>query len=198
LSPILVVRPHISGYVYAGIFGFFAVVVWVIAQAMGSIKSHNDLIVAWLVFGAFALVVIYELLCTAMPRVIVDGGKIQVRDLLGRHRSFTRSDVSHAAMRSILVPRRFGGYRSNAFLIVGKDGRCLARLPEEDYDPRALERLVETLGLEWPQTENSSVRRINREFPGAFAFDHQALAVVLLMILGVALATLVAVTLHPI
>jgi hypothetical protein len=76
-------------------------------------------------------------------------------------------------------------------LLVSKDGRCLVRLPEEDYDPRALESLVATLGLEWPQTKNATVRQINREFRGAFAFDYQTVAVVILIILAAALAGVV-------
>jgi hypothetical protein len=47
------------------------------------------------------------------------------------------------------------------------------------------------LGLEWPQTKNATVRQINREFRGAFAFDYQTVAVVILIILAAALAGVV-------
>jgi len=92
------------------------------AQALGSIRSQSDLIVAWLVFGALALYVISELLGTAVPKVVVDGETVEVRNRLGRHRRFARSEVSHGAMRSIFAPRRYGNSRTNAFLLVSKDG----------------------------------------------------------------------------
>jgi hypothetical protein len=160
-------------------------------ETLGSIRSQSDLIVAWLVFGSLALYVISDLLGSALPKLVVDGDTVEVRDRLGRHRRFARSEVSHGAMRSIFAPRRYGNSRVNAFMLVSKDGRCLVRLPEEDYDPRALTSLVATLGLEWPQTKNATVRQINREFPGAFAFDYQSVAVVSLIILLVALAGVV-------
>jgi hypothetical protein len=191
LSPTLVIRPHRSGYVFGAVVLLLGAIAWAIAQARGSIRSQSDLILAWLVFVGLALYVISELLGTAVPKVVVDGDTVEVRDRLGRHRRFARSEVSHGAMRSIFTPRRYGNSRTNAFLLVGKDGRCLVRLPEEDYDPRALESLVETLGLEWPQTKNATVRQINREFQGAFTFDYQTVAVVILIILVVALAGVV-------
>ena len=70
------------------------------------------------------------------------------------------------------------------------DGRALLRLAESDYDTRALERLVETLGLKWPDTKSASVRQIRREFPHAFAFDFQTIAIAILIILAVALAVI--------
>jgi hypothetical protein len=92
-------------------------------------------------------------------------------------------------MRSINVPRLYMGMlRTNAFFLVGKNGRCLLRLPEDDYDTKALERLVETLGLNWPRTESSSVRQINREFPGTYVFDYQTVAIAIMIILTLALA----------
>jgi hypothetical protein len=191
LNPTLVIRPHRSGYVFGAVVLLLGAIAWAIAQALGSIRSQSDLILAWLVFGGLALYAISDLLGTAVPKVVVDGDTVEVRDRLGRHRQFARSEVSHGAMRSIFAPRRYGNTRTNAFLLVSKDGRCLVRLPEEDYDPRALESLVATLGLEWPQTKNATVRQINREFRGAFAFDYQTVAVVILIILAAALAGVV-------
>jgi hypothetical protein len=93
-------------------------------------------------------------------------------------------------MRSIVAPSRFGWNPTNAFLLIGMDGRALLRLAERDYDTRALERLVETLELKWPETKSASVRQINREFRGAFAVDFQTIAIAILVILAVALAVI--------
>ncbi len=191
LSPTLVIRPHPSGYVFGAVVLLLGAIAWAIAQALGSIRSQSDLIVAWLVFGGLASYVITDLIGTAVPKLVVDGDTIEVRDLLGRHRTFARSEVSYGARRSVFVPRRYGNSRTTAFLIVSKDGRCLVRLAEEDYDPRALESLVATLGLEWPLTKNSTVRQINREFQGAFAFDYQTVGFVGLIILAAVLAGVV-------
>jgi len=122
LSPTPVIRPHRSGYVFAAVVFLLGAIAWAIAQALGSIRSQSDLIVAWLVFGALALYVISELLGTAVPKVVVDGETVEVRNRLGRHRRFARSEVSHGAMRSIFAPRRYGNSRTNAFLLVSKDG----------------------------------------------------------------------------
>jgi hypothetical protein len=186
----LVIRPHRSGYVFGGIFLLFTAVIWVIAQALNSIRSQNDVIIAWIVFPVLVLFAISILLGTALPKVTVDGDDVQVRDRLGRHRRFARSEVSHAAMRSIVAPSRFGWNPTNAFLLIGMDGRALLRLAERDYDTRALERLVETLELKWPETKSASVRQINREFRGAFAVDFQTIAIAILVILAVALAVI--------
>ena len=185
----LVIRPHRSGYVFGSAFLLFTGVIWVIAQARNSIRSQNDMIIAWIVFPIFVLFAISILLGTALPKVTVDGDSVQVRDRLGRHRRFDRSEVSHAAMRSIIAPS-YGWYPTNAFLLIGMDGHALLHLAERDYDTRALERLVETLGLEWPETKSASVRQINREFRGAFAFDFQTIAIAILIILAVALAVI--------
>jgi hypothetical protein len=48
--------------------------------------------------------------------------------------------------------------------------------------------LVETVGLNWPHAKKSSVRQINREFPGTYAFDYQTVAVAIIIILMLALA----------
>jgi len=189
LSTTVVIRPERSGYVFGCGFLLATAVLWVIAQAMHSTKSQNDLIIAWIVFPLLALFGISILLGTALPKVTVDGDSVQVRDRLGRHRHFSRSEVTHAAMRSIIAPRH-GWYPTNAFLLIGNDGRALLHLAERDYDTRALERLVETLGLEWPETKSASVGQINREFPGAFAFDFQTIAIAILFILAVALAVI--------
>jgi hypothetical protein len=190
LGTTVVIRPARSGYVFGCGFLLATAVLWVIAQAMYSIKSQNDMIIAWIVFPLSVLFGISILLGTALPKVTVDGDTVQVRDRLGRHRRFSRSEVSHAAMRSIFAPRH-GLYPTNAFLLIGMDGRALLHLAERDYDTRALERLVETLGLEWPETKSAtSVRKINQEFRGAFTFDFQSIAIAILVILAVALAVI--------
>jgi hypothetical protein len=186
----LVIRPHRSGCVFGVAFLLFTAVIWVIAQALNSIRSQNDMIIAWIVFPIFVLFGISILLGTALPKVTVAGDIVQVRDRLGRHRRFARSEVSHAAMRSIIAPTRYGWFPTNAFFLIGKDGRSLVRLPEYDYDTRALERLVEALGLAWPETKSASARQIRREFPGAFPFDFQTIAIAILIILAVALAVI--------
>ncbi len=186
----VVIRPHRSGYVFGSAFLICTAVIWVIAQALNSIRSQNDTILAWIVFTLLALLGISILLGTALPKVSVEGDIILVRDRLGRHRRFARSEVNHAAMRSILAPTRYGLLPTNAFFLVGKDGRSIVRLPEDDYDPRALQRLVETLGLAWPETKSANVRQIRREFKGAFPFDFQTVAIAILSALAVALAVI--------
>jgi hypothetical protein len=186
----LVIRPHRSGYVFGIAFLLITAFIWVIVQALNSIRSQNDMIIAWIVFPILVLFGIGIVLGTALPKVTVDGDVVQVRDTLGRHRRFVRSEVSHAAERSIIAPTRYGFIPTNAFLLIGNDGRSLLRLPEDAYDPRALLRLVETLGLAWPETKSASVRQIRREFPGAFAFDFQTIAIAILIILAAALAVI--------
>jgi len=186
----LVIRPHRSGYVFGGAFLLFTAVIWVIAQALHSIRSQNDMIIAWIVFPILVIFGMSILLGTAVPKVTVDGDIVQVCDWLGRHRRFARSEVSHAAMRSIIAPSRYVWNPTNAFLLIGMDGRALLRLAERDYDTSALERLVEALGLAWPETRSTSIRQIRKEFPGAFAFDFQTTAIAILIILAVALAVI--------
>jgi hypothetical protein len=186
----LVIRPHRSGYVFGSAFLLITAVIWVIVQALKSIRSQNDMILAWIVFPILLLFSVSILLGTALPRVSVDGDIVEVRDWLGRHRRFARSGVSHAAMRSIIAPTRYGWLPTNAFLLIGKDGRSLVRLPEDDYDPRALQRLVETLGLAWPETKSANVRQINREFKGAYRFDFQTVVIAILIIIAAALAVI--------
>jgi hypothetical protein len=186
----LVIRPHRSGYVFGIGFLIFTAFIWAIAQALNSIRSQNDMIIAWILFPVLVLFGISILLGNALPKVTVDGDIVQVRDGLGRHRRFARSEVSHAAKRSIIAPTRYGWLPTNAFLLVGKDGRSLIRLPEDEYDPRSLQRLVETLGLAWPETKSANVRQIRREFPGAFAFDFQTISIAILIVLAAALAVI--------
>jgi hypothetical protein len=187
----LVIRPDRSGYVFGCGFLLATAVLWVIAQAMHSIKSQNDMILAWIVLPIFVLFGISILLGTALPKVTVDGDRVQVRDRFGLHRWFARSEVSHAARRSIIAPSRFGWYPTNAFLLIGVDGRALLRLAEIDYNTQTLESLVKTLGLEWPpETKSSSVGQINREFRGAFPFNFQTIAIAILIIIAVAMAVI--------
>jgi hypothetical protein len=186
----LVIRPHRSGYVFGIALLLITAAIWVIAHALNSIKSQNDMILAWIVFPLLLLFGISILLGVALPKLIVDGDILQVRDGLGRHRRFARSEVSHAAMRSIIAPTRYGFIPRNALLLIGRDGRALVRLQEDDYDTHALERLVDALGLAWPETKSASVRHIRREFPGAFAVNFQTIAIAILIILAVALAVI--------
>jgi hypothetical protein len=186
----LVIRPHRSGYVFGGAFLLFTAVIWVITRALNSIRSQNDVIIWWIVFPILVLFGMSIVLGTALPKVTVDSDIVEVRDRLGRHRRFARSEVSHAAMRAIIAPTRYGWFPTNAFFLIGKDGRSLVRLPEDDYDPPTLQRLVETLGLAWPETKSASVRQIRREFPGAFPFDFQTIAIATLIILAAALAVI--------
>jgi hypothetical protein len=186
----LVVRPSRSNYFFAAVFLFRAVIIWAIAASRGSVKSLGDAIIVLLVVGGAALVGISQLLSAAVARVTVDGDNVHVRDRLGRRRGFARAEVSIAARRSSFAPQ-VGITMPNAFLLAGKNGRCLLRLQEIDYDPEALERLVATLGLAWPHSEKASVRQINREFPGAYAFDYQTVAIAIMIVLAVILAVIV-------
>jgi hypothetical protein len=186
----LVIRPHRSGYVFGSAFLLFTAVIWVIVQALNSIRSQNEMILAWIVFPLLVLFGISILLGSALPKLTVDGDMVQVRDRLGRHRRFARAEVSHAAVRSIIAPTRYGWVPTNAFLLIGQDGRALVRLREDGYDARALQRLVETLGLAWPETKSASVRQINKEFKGAYAFNFQTVPIAILIILAVALAVI--------
>ncbi len=189
MSAVLVIRPHRSAYVFDGVILLLTAIAWAIARVLGSVNSQLDLIPAWIILGGVAVYGIGDILATALAKVTVEGDIVQVRDRLGRHRRFARADVSHSAMRSINVPRLYMGMLpTNAFLLIGKNGRCLLRLGEDEYDTKALERLVETLGLNWPHTENSSVRQIIREFPGTYAFDYRTVAIAIMIILTLALA----------
>jgi hypothetical protein len=189
LSATIVIRPHRSAYVFDGVILLLTAITWVIAQVLGSINSKLDLILAWIILGGVAVYGVGDILATALAKVMVEGDIVHVRDRLGRNRRFARAEVSQAAMRSINVPRLYTGMLpADAFLLIGKDGRCLLRLPADDYDTKALERLVETVGLNWPHTENSSVRQINREFPGTYAFDYQTVAVAIMIVLTLAMA----------
>jgi hypothetical protein len=182
----LVLRPSRSNYAFGGVFLFLALLLLVIVQSR--IHGLSDAILASVVVGGLALLGISDLLSAALAKVTVDGDTVLVRDRLGRHRCIARGDLSHAAIRSIFAPRRYGGNRTNAFLLVGKNGRCLVRLPEDDYGAENLERLVEALGLNRPHTQQASVRQINREFPDAYAFDYQRVAIAGMIILAVILA----------
>ncbi len=186
----LVIRPHRSGYVFGSAFLLFTAVIWVIVQALNSIRSQSEMILAWIVFPLLVLFGISILLGSALPKLTVDGDMVQVRDSLGRHRRFPRSEVSHAALRSMIAPTRYGWVPTNAFFLIAKDGRALVRLRADDYDPRALRRLVETLGFAWPETKSASVRQINKEFKGAYTFDFQTVAIAFMIGLAVALAVI--------
>ena len=185
------IRQHPSGYVVAGVFLFLGVVILAIILARGSVRGFGDLIIATIVIGVTALVAINEILSTAVPSIAIDGDTVQVRDRWGRHRTFARSEIGHVARRSLFAPMQYGMILPEAFMLVGKNGRCLVRLAEGDYATEDLERLVGGLGLEWPETHKSTVRKIRHEFPGAYAFDYQAVSVVVLAILLLVLAVAV-------
>lgn len=185
------IRPHPSGYVFAGVFLFLAVVILAIVLARGSVHGFGDLFIAAIVIGVAALVAINEILSTGVPIIAVDGDAVQVRDRWGRHQTFARSEISHVARRSLFAPMQYGMILPGAFMLVGKNGRCLVRLAESDYAPEQLERLVGGLGLEWPETHKSTVRKIGHEFPGAYAFDYQAVSLIVLAILLLVLAVAV-------
>ena len=78
----LVIRPNRSGYAFGSAFLLFTAVIWVLAQALNSIRSQNDMIIAWIVFSLLVLFGISILLGTALPKVTVDGDIVQLRDRL--------------------------------------------------------------------------------------------------------------------
>ena len=152
---------------------------------------HRPSDVAWaaLIVGGLALYGLNNVLVAALARIVVDDDAIEVRNQVGRRRRFARTEVSHAARRSVFAPAQSGATQ-NELLLIAKDGRCLTRLWEANYSPADLEHLVETLGLKWPNTDKASVRHINRTFPGAHLFDYQVATVVILVVVAVGLAVI--------
>lgn len=186
-NAIVIIRPSRSNYVYAGVFLFLAVIILALTQLRG-IHSVSDAIIVSLVVGGPALLGISSLLNAAVAKITVDGDTVEVRNRLGLHQRIARAEVGRAVRTSLFAPAQGGISQTDRFLLVGKDGRCLVRLPESDYRTEALERLVDTLGLAWPPSRHGSVRKINREFPGAYPFDYQTVAVAIMIILVVVLA----------
>jgi imidazole glycerol phosphate synthase subunit HisF len=78
-----------------------------VAVVLSRVASLGNAIIAALVVGGIALVGISDLLSAAVAKVSVNGDAVEVRDRLGRQRSFVRADISHATMRSIYAPRRY-------------------------------------------------------------------------------------------
>ena len=160
-----------------------------IIQLRGLMHRPSDAALAALIVGSAALYGVNEILVSAVARVVVDDNGIEVSNQLGHRRRFARTGVSRAARRSVFAPVESGIYQDE-LLLIAKDGRCLARMWESDYAPADLERLVKALGLEWPKTVRSSVRHINRAFPGAHRFDYQSAVVAILVIVAVGLAVI--------
>ena len=153
----------------------------------GLINSVGAAIIASLFVGGATLFGISELLSATLEKIVVDGDTVQMRDRLGRHVRFARSEISHAAMRSTFEPPQYV-VRMNDLLLVAKNGGCLLRVPEPDYGAEAIDRIVEALGLVRPHDQISTRRQVRREIPGAYAFDYQAVVIFIVVILAGALA----------
>ena len=160
-----------------------------IIQLRSLMHRPSDAALAALIVGGAALYGVNEILVSAVAKVVVDDNGIEVSNRLGHRKRFARTGVSHAARRSVFAPVQSGIYQDE-LLLIAKDGRCLARMWESDYAPADLERLVKALGLEWPKTVRSSIRHINRAFPGAHRFDYQSAVVAILVIVAVGLAVI--------
>jgi PH (Pleckstrin Homology) domain-containing protein len=188
-DPPLVIRSTRLGYAAAALFLFLAAIIVLAILFRGSIHSFSDLILAVLVVGGATLLGLSQLLFAAFSRVVVNEGGIEVRNALGRTRRFAQDDITRAARRSVFAPAQAGIYRTE-LLLIGKDGRCVARFRDGDYDTEDLRRLVSTLGLKWPDVRRSTVRQIIREFPGAHSFDYQTVTLVILIAVLVVLAAI--------
>ena len=171
-----------------------AAIIVAIIQFRGLAHHPGDAALAALIVAGIALYGLNGVLVVAVARIVVDHDAVEVRDQVGRRRRFLRTEVSHAARRSVLAPAQ-SGIHLEELLLVANNGRCLVRLWEGDYSSADLERLVETLGLKWPQTEKASVRNIRRTFPGAHRFDYQVATVVILVIVAVVLGVIAIATL---
>src|ERR1700730_2844004 len=133
----LVIRSTRFGYGIAAVFLFLAAIIVLAILFRGSIHSSSDLILAVLVVGGTTLLGLSQLLSAALGRVVVDERGIEVRNSLGRTRRFARDDIRRAARRSVCAPAQAGIYRTE-LLLIGKDGRCVARFWDGDYDPAGL------------------------------------------------------------
>jgi hypothetical protein len=193
---LLVVRASRLAYVWGGIVLLLDAIILATIELRGLVHRPTDAALATLIVGSFALYGLNDVMVAAVARIVVDNDAIEARNQVGRRRRFARTEVSHAARRSVFAPAQSGIYQDE-LLLIAKDGRCVLQLWEADYGDADLERLVETLGLEWPETEEASLRHINRAFPGAHRFDYQTATVVILVILAVGLAVIsVAVLTH--
>jgi hypothetical protein len=193
-DPPLVIRPTRLAYGAAALFLFLAAIIVLAILFRGSVHSSGDLIVAVVLVGGVTLLGLSNLLFAALGRVVADQRGIEVRSALGRTRRFARDDIRSAARRSVFAPAQAGVYRTE-LLLIGKDGRCVGRFWDGDYDTEDLRRLVGNLGLKWPGVRRSSVRHIIREFPGAHSFDYQTVTLVILIAVLVMLAAIAAIVL---
>src|ERR1700694_208613 len=158
-ATILVIRPSRFGYVTGGIGLLLDAIIVAIVAFRGVVHGPIDAAVVTLIAGGFALYGLNDVLAAAVARIVVGDDAVEVRNQVGRRRRFARTEISHATRRSVFAPAESGIYQDQ-FLLIANDGRCLARLWEADYNPADLERLVETLGLKWPQTRQASVRHV--------------------------------------
>jgi hypothetical protein len=183
----LAIRSSRFGYVTGGFALVLDAIIVVIIQLRGLVHRPGEAALAALIVGGIALYGLHEVLVAAAARIAVDNDVIEVRSEFGRRRRFARSEVNRVARRSVFAPAQSGIYQDE-LLLVAKDGSCLTRLWEADYSSADLERLVQSLGLAWPESEQASVRHVNRTFPGAHRVDFAVAAVVILVIVAIGLA----------
>ena len=134
-SASLVIRPGRSNYAYAAVFLVLAAIVLSLVASRG-IHSLGDLIIGSLVVGGLGFLGINGLLGAALPKIVVHREVVEARDRLGRLHRLARAQVGRAARRSLFAPLQAGITRPDALLLIGKDGRCLLRIPESDYESR--------------------------------------------------------------
>jgi hypothetical protein len=158
---ILVIRPSRFGYVTGGIVLLLDAIIVATVAFRGVVHRPIDAAVVTLIAGGFALYGLNDVLVAAVARIVVGDDAIEVSNQVGRRRRFARTEITRAARRSVFAPAESGIYQEE-LLLIAKDGRRLVRLWEADYNSADLERLVETLGLKWPQTRQASERHVNR------------------------------------
>src|SRR4029077_12761983 len=152
-----IARPSRFGYVAGGRVLLLVAVVVAIVQLRGLVERPGDAALAAVIVGGIALYALNGVLVSAVARVVVDGDAVEVRNQIGHRNRFAATEVSHAVRRSVFSPAESGIYQDQ-LLLVAKDGRRLARLSGSDYGSANLERLVESLGLTWPEPETASMR----------------------------------------
>ena len=173
-----IARPSRFGYVAGGLLLLLDVVGMAIIQLRGLVEGPGEAALAVVIVGGIALYALSEVLVSAVARVVVDDDAVEVRNQIGRRKRFAATEVGHALRRSVFSPAESGIYQEQ-LLLIAKDGRRLARLWESDYGSASLKRVVESLGLSWPEPETASKR--NR---GAIA------AVVILAVIAVGLGVI--------